>query len=59
MHLAKPVLPVMADRGEGEVLFTSSIASESPGPYQSLYNARKSYVQSFAEAIADECETAG
>jgi NADP-dependent 3-hydroxy acid dehydrogenase YdfG len=54
VHLAKRVLPVMADRGEGEVLFSSSIASESPRPYQALYNARKCFVQSFAEAIADD-----
>ena len=59
VHLAKRVLPAMADRGEGEVLFTSSIASESPGPYQALYNASKSFVQSFAEATADELRDSG
>jgi short-subunit dehydrogenase len=44
----------MVRRGEGKVLFTSSIASMMPGSYQALYNASKSFVQSFAEAVADE-----
>jgi short-subunit dehydrogenase len=49
----------MVERGEGKVLITSSIASESPGPYQALYNASKSFVQSFGEAIADELRDSG
>lgn len=59
VHLAKRVVSDMAERGEGKVLFTSSIASESPGPYQALYNASKSFVQSFAEALGDELEDSG
>jgi short-subunit dehydrogenase len=54
VHLAKRVVSDMASRGDGKVLFTSSLASESPGPYQALYNASKSFVQSFAEGLADE-----
>src|SRR5215208_3388277 len=54
VHLAKRVLLDMADRGEGKVLFTSSIASTMPGSYQAVYNASKSFVQSFAEAVRDE-----
>jgi short-subunit dehydrogenase len=59
VHLAKRVLPDMAARRDGKVLFTSSIASESPGPCQALYNASKSFVQSFAEALADELRESG
>jgi uncharacterized protein len=59
VHLAKRVVSDMAERGEGKVLFTSSMASESPGPYQALYNASKSFVQSFAEALADELQDSG
>lgn len=59
VHLAKRVLPQMAARGDGKILFTSSIASESPGPYQALYNASKSFVQSFAEALADGLRDSG
>jgi short-subunit dehydrogenase len=36
------------------VLFTSSIASTMPGPNQAVYNASKSFVQSFAEAVQVE-----
>ena len=59
VHLAKRVLPAMAARGDGKVLITSSIASESPGPYQALYNASKSFVQSFAEALGNELQDRG
>jgi short-subunit dehydrogenase len=59
VHLAKLALEEMARRGEGKVLFTSSIASMSPGPYQALYNASKSFIQSFAEAVRDELRDSG
>lgn len=54
VHLAKLVLRDMANRDEGKVLFTSSIAAQMPGPYQPVYNASKSFIQSFAEALSDE-----
>ncbi|WP_448618105.1 SDR family NAD(P)-dependent oxidoreductase [Geodermatophilus sp. URMC 65] len=57
--LAKSVLRDMAARGEGRVLFTSSVASTMPGPYQAVYNASKSFVQSFAEALATELRDTG
>jgi short-subunit dehydrogenase len=53
------VLRDMAARGEGRVLFTSSVASTMPGPYQAVYNASKSFVQSFAEALATELRDTG
>ncbi|GAB3225998.1 SDR family NAD(P)-dependent oxidoreductase [Mycolicibacterium hippocampi] len=54
VHLAKLVLRDMANRGEGRVLLTSSVASMMPGSYQTVYNASKSFVQSFAKALQDE-----
>ncbi|WP_250030842.1 SDR family NAD(P)-dependent oxidoreductase [Paractinoplanes maris] len=54
VHLAKRVLPDMVARDSGQVLFTSSIASTMPGTYQAVYNASKSFVQSFAEALRAE-----
>jgi short-subunit dehydrogenase len=54
VHLAKRVLPDMVARDAGKVLFTSSIASMMPGTYQAVYNASKSFVQSFAEALRNE-----
>ena len=59
VHLAKRVLPDMVERNEGRVLFTSSIASMMPGAYQAVYNASKSFVQSFAEALREELKDTG
>jgi uncharacterized protein len=59
VHLAKRVLPDMVQRGDGRVLFTSSIASTMPGTYQAVYNASKSFVQSFAEALRAELNDTG
>jgi short-subunit dehydrogenase len=59
VHLAKRVLPDMVARGSGKVLFTSSIASMMPGTYQAVYNASKSFVQSFAEAVRAETKDTG
>lgn len=54
VHLAKRLLRDMVARDEGRMLFTSSIASTMPGPFQAVYNASKAFVQSFAEALQDE-----
>ena len=49
----------MNARGEGRVLFTSSIASTMPGTFQAVYNASKSFVQSFAQALQEELKDSG
>jgi short-subunit dehydrogenase len=54
VHLAKRVVADMVARDEGRVLFTSSIASTMPGSFQAVYNASKSFVQSFALALRNE-----
>lgn len=54
VHLAKLVLQDMTARGRGKVLFTSSVASTMPGSLQTVYNASKSFIQSFTEALQDE-----
>ena len=54
VHLAHLVLRDMVARGAGRVLITSSVASTQPGSFQAVYNASKSFVQSFAEALQDE-----
>jgi len=59
VHLAKRVLPDMVSRGSGKMLFTSSIASQMPGAFQAVYNASKSFVQSFAEALRNELKDTG
>jgi short-subunit dehydrogenase len=59
VHLARLVLGDMADRGTGKVLITSSIVAGMPGWNQSMYNASKSFVQSFVEALHDEMRDTG
>jgi uncharacterized protein len=59
VHLSKLILPDMVRRNAGKLLFTSSIAATMPGPYQSVYNASKSFIQSFAEALQDELRRTG
>ncbi len=59
VHLCKLVVRDMVARGEGRILFTSSIAATMPGAYQAVYNASKSFVQSFALAIRNELEDTG
>ena len=54
VHLAKLVLDDMVLADAGRVLVTSSIASEMPGAFMTVYNASKSFVQSFAEALQAE-----
>lgn len=54
VHLAKRLLRDMVARDEGRVLITSSIASTMPGSFQAIYNASKSFLQSFAEALQNE-----
>ncbi len=59
MHLANRVLRDMAARDEGRLLVTSSIASTQPGSFQSVYNASKSFLQSFAQALQNELKDTG
>ena len=54
VHLAKLALRDMVRNDSGRVLFTSSIASEMPGSFQAVYNASKSFIQSFAQALQNE-----
>jgi short-subunit dehydrogenase len=54
VHLAKRLLKDMVMRDDGKVLITSSIASTMPGSFQAVYNASKSFLQSFAQALQNE-----
>jgi len=59
VHLAKRVVKDMVARGQGRILFTSSIASAMPGTFNAVYNASKAFVQSFAQAIRNELKDTG
>lgn len=49
----------MVKRGHGRILNLSSIASKTPGPWQSVYHGTKAFVQSFTEAIRQEVKDDG
>jgi short-subunit dehydrogenase len=57
--IAKRLLPDMARRGSGRVLFTASVASTMPGPYYATYAASKAFVLSFAQALRHELKDTG
>jgi short-subunit dehydrogenase len=59
VQLAKYIVRDMVGRGEGRILFTSSIASTMPGTFAAVYNASKSFVQSFALALREELRGRG
>ncbi|WP_375509508.1 SDR family NAD(P)-dependent oxidoreductase [uncultured Nostoc sp.] len=59
VHLAKRVVKDMVDRKKGRILFTSSIVSQMPSPFQAVYAASKAFVHSFSEAIRNELKDTG
>jgi len=59
VRLAKRIIPDMVQRGYGRVLFTSSIAAETPGPFEAVYAASKAFILSFAEALRNELRDTG
>ena len=59
VHLAKRVVKDMVDRGEGKILFTSSIAALMPGPFEAVYAASKAFLQSFSQALRNELKDSG
>jgi short-subunit dehydrogenase len=59
IRLAKLVLRDMVSTDTGRVLVTSSIASTMPGSFQAVYNASKSFLQSFTEALQNELKDTG
>jgi short-subunit dehydrogenase len=57
--LTKLYLQDMVMQGYGRILNLSSIASKSPGPWQSVYHGTKAFVQSFTEALRSEVKDKG
>jgi short-subunit dehydrogenase len=57
--LTKLFLKDMVSRGSGKIMNLSSIASKTPGPWQSVYHGTKAFVQSFTEAIRSEVKDSG
>jgi short-subunit dehydrogenase len=59
LHLAKRVAAHMNAQGSGRILFTSSVASQAPQPFQAAYGASKAFVQSLALALREELSGTG
>ena len=57
--LTKLFLKDMVNVGRGRIMNLSSIASKTPGPWQSVYHGTKAFVQSFTEAIRSETKELG
>lgn len=57
--LTKCFLKDRIKKGGGKILNLSSVASKSPGPYQSIYHGTKAFVQSFTEALRNEVKDKG
>lgn len=57
--LTKQFLKDMIGRGNGKILNLSSVASKTPGPWQSVYHGTKAFVQSFTEAVRAEVKDKG
>ena len=58
---ARETLGVLAgvSRGQGRVLYTSSIAGDMPAPFLAVYGASKAFDLSFAEAVRNELRDTG
>ena len=59
VQLAKHVVRDMVSRGEGRILFTSSIAGEMVAPREAVYAATKAFDLSFAHSLRYELEDTG
>jgi short-subunit dehydrogenase len=57
--IAKWVASDMVQRNQGKILFTSSVISRAPAPFQAIYGASKAFVQSFGQALRNELKDTG
>lgn len=59
VHLANRFLCDMVYEGEGRVLMASPPAPATPGPFQAVYDASRSFLRSFARALRAELRGTG
>lgn len=59
VHIAKHVIKDMVGRGQGRVLFTSSIAATMPAPFEAVYGATKVFLLSISDALRNELKDTG
>lgn len=53
-QMVRAVLPGMLDRGEGDILVTSSVAGHQAIPWEPVYSASKHAVQSFVHGLRQQ-----
>jgi hypothetical protein len=58
-ELTHRFLPAMRARRRGRIMIVASVAGFLPGPYMAVYYATKAYLQSFAQALAEELAGSG
>jgi short-subunit dehydrogenase len=58
-HLAKHMAKDMVARGSGKILFTASLASVMPAPFEAVYGASKAFILSLSEALHNELKDTG
>ncbi|HEX9964008.1 MAG TPA: SDR family NAD(P)-dependent oxidoreductase [Allosphingosinicella sp.] len=54
VYLVQRVARSMVARGDGRILITGSIAGHMAGAFQAVYNGSKAFIDSFADALANE-----
>lgn len=59
VQLTKPVAQDMVARASGKILFTSSIASSMPDPFEAVYGASKMFLRWFGDALRNELKGTG
>lgn len=59
VYLLHKVGSEMANRGNGRILITGSIAGFMPGTYQAVYNGTKAFIDMFAYALRAEVQGRG
>jgi short-subunit dehydrogenase len=59
VHLTKRILPWMLERQRGYILNVGSVSGFMPGPVMAMYYASKAFVQSFSDALWEECRGTG
>ena len=57
--LARALIPGMVERGDGHLLFVSSIAGKIPSPLSSLYSAGKYGLRGFADCLRIDLHGSG
>ena len=59
LEFSQPIIRKMVDKGQGKVIFVSSVAGLTTSPYLGAYNASKHALESIAQSLRDELHSFG